>query len=110
MVKSLGRRAGAQSSIAEAAHAYIQQGLAPIPVHRGEKRPVGTGWQDKRLTEDDIAAHFSDGQNIGVLLGEPSGGLVDVDLDAEEVEALFENPRGQFAEGETGIPGDAFRT
>jgi P4 family phage/plasmid primase-like protien len=30
---------------------------------------------------EDVPKYFNNGQNIGILLGEPSGGLVDVDLD-----------------------------
>jgi hypothetical protein len=54
--------------------------VVPVP-HRG-KNPGLTGWQELRLTEAELPSHFRGGpQNIGVLLGEPSGWLVDVDLD-----------------------------
>lgn len=41
-----------------------------------------------RLGEGDLPAHFSNGQNIGLLLGEPSGGLIDVDVDAPQARAM----------------------
>lgn len=73
----------------ESAIAYTRRGWRVIPVPFGEKSPRLGGWQRLRLTEADLPHHF-DGrpQNIGVLLGEPSGGLVDVDLDCPEAVAL----------------------
>jgi hypothetical protein len=61
----------------------------PVPlVHRG-KRPVLPEWS--RLTHGtaDVSALFPENQerNLGISLGEPSGGLVDVDLDAPEAVA-----------------------
>src|SRR2546429_5804326 len=37
-----------------------------------------------RLGPDDLGCHFTNGENVGVLLGAPSGGLVDVDLDVPD--------------------------
>jgi DNA polymerase-1 len=50
------------------------------------KRPSFADWTSFRLTPDEIDTYFSPGGrvNIGVLLGEPSGGLLDVDLDSRE--------------------------
>lgn len=48
------------------------------------KRPVIDAWQKLRLSAEDIPSHFSAPQNIGVLLGESSGHLVDVDLDTPQ--------------------------
>jgi replicative DNA helicase len=71
------------------AREYLRQGWCPIPVPYRQKRPVLDGWQRLRLSEADLAAHFNgQPQNIGVLTGEPSGGLADADLDALEVLAL----------------------
>src|SRR5262249_40934227 len=51
----------------------------------GSKNPGYEGWQKRRLTKGDLEGNFPTGrENIGLLLGEPSGGLVDVDLDASE--------------------------
>jgi Bifunctional DNA primase/polymerase, N-terminal len=66
----------------ETAAEYAQRGWAPIPVKYKEKEPIPSGWQDLRITANEIEHWFSeDPTNIGILLGEPSGGLVDVDLD-----------------------------
>jgi hypothetical protein len=59
-----------------------------IPLRPRSKKPVGDEWQNWRLTVDEIDLAFSDSQNIGVLLGEPSHGLVDVDLDCDAAVAL----------------------
>jgi len=37
-----------------------------------------------RLTEEDLPGRFSQNENVGVLLGEPAGGLTDSDLDVFE--------------------------
>ena len=71
----------------EVARGYVQRGWAPIPVPYQSKAPVLQGWPTLRLGETALAQHFNGArQNIGVLLGEPSGGLVDIDLDAPEVQ------------------------
>ena len=70
----------------DAAHQYrVRYGWLPVPIPFRCKGPVLQGWQNLRLAESDLPAHF-DGksQNIGILLGPVSGGLVDVDLDCAE--------------------------
>jgi hypothetical protein len=76
------------SNLLDAARWYLARGYAPIPVPAGTKVPVLKGWTDLRLSQNDLPAHFNGTGNIGVLLGEPSGWLVDVDLDCEEAVAL----------------------
>lgn len=67
-----------------AARDYVLRGFAPIPIPKRAKAPVLDGWEKLRLAENDLAKHFKPMTNIGLLLGDPSGGLVDVDLDAPE--------------------------
>jgi hypothetical protein len=50
------------------------------------KKPVGEEWQKRKLA-DPIPA-FNDGDNIGVLLGEPSGNLVRLDPDFATIPAV----------------------
>ena len=76
------------ANLLDAARWYLARGYAPIPVPAGSKVPVLKGWTDLRLAETDLPQHFNGTGNIGVLLGEPSGWLVDVDLDCEEAVAL----------------------
>lgn len=72
-------------TVLDIARCYFARGWRTIPVPFQTKRPTLAGWQTLRLEEADLAHHFN-GQpsNIGTLLGEPSGGLVDVDLDCAE--------------------------
>lgn len=71
-----------------AARSYLQRGWVPIPIPRGSKKPVLEAWPTLRLAEENLADSFQADGNIGLLTGEPSGGLVDVDLDCDEAVAL----------------------
>jgi Bifunctional DNA primase/polymerase, N-terminal len=72
------------ASTRDRALGYIQRGWSPIQIPLGEKRPRLTGWQRLRLNEADALQHFNGVGNIGIILGEASGGLVDVDQDCPE--------------------------
>jgi hypothetical protein len=67
-----------------AATALIRRGVAVIPVPADEKNPKRFGWEALRIPEEEVPNYWTNGQNIGVLVGEPSGWRVDVDLDADE--------------------------
>jgi hypothetical protein len=67
-----------------AAAALIRRGVAVIPVPAGEKNPGRLGWQALRITEEQIPNYWTNGQNVGLLCGKPSGNRVDVDLDPDE--------------------------
>ncbi|NLG84125.1 MAG: hypothetical protein GX493_05875 [Firmicutes bacterium] len=70
------------AKILETARGYLARGWRVIPVPLKEKGLTEQGWQKLRLTEEDLPEHFGrEPRNIGVLLGEPSGWLIDVDLD-----------------------------
>jgi hypothetical protein len=61
---------------------YARQGWSVIPIPFRSKNPGFAGWEQLRLGESDICRRFSGSRhNIGVLLGGPSGDLIDVDLD-----------------------------
>lgn len=67
----------------------IARGWTPLPIPRRKKAPVIKGWQDLRIDAASVATYFNGhAQNVGVLLGVPSGGLVDVDLDTPEAVQL----------------------
>lgn len=61
-------------------------GVKTINLPHREKNPGRPGWQNERNNEEDLHRLFGNGalRNVGVLLGEPSNGLVDVDLDCPE--------------------------
>ena len=73
----------------EWARTYDARDWQYIPVPFKAKKPILDGWQNLRLTQIDIPGHF-DGQpqNIGVLLGDSSHSLTDIDLDAPEAVQL----------------------
>ncbi len=68
----------------DAALACIARGWSPIPVPHGSKSPLTPAWLKLRLSAGEAKSHFALNANIGVLLGEPSAWLVDIDLDCEE--------------------------
>jgi putative DNA primase/helicase len=74
-------------SSAHAAVKYIKHGYAPIPIPARSKAPNLKDWQLLRLEPEDVPRYFNNGRNIGLLLGEPSGGLIDIDLDTPEAVA-----------------------
>ncbi|OPX92333.1 MAG: hypothetical protein A4E53_00555 [Pelotomaculum sp. PtaB.Bin104] len=77
-----------QGNTLQAALSYTRRGWCVIPLPAGGKAPRGRGWQNLRLTEEELPARFTNGENVGVLLGEPSGWLTDIDLDCTEAVAL----------------------
>jgi hypothetical protein len=105
----------------EGAMVAIRLGLAPILVPPRQKKPVIKGWTELRLTRDDLPRYFSRNENCGVLNGAPSGGLLDVDLDAPEALAacgaflprtnlVFGRPSKPRAHREYRVQGDPPRT
>jgi bifunctional DNA primase/polymerase-like protein len=76
-----------------AARAYTRRGWRVVPVRPSEMSVAIVRWPEMRLDEGDLPKWFRGAavNNIGILTGEPSGGLVDVDCDAPEaVLAAFE--------------------
>lgn len=73
------------------AKAFIAQGWTPLPVPHRQKKTLLSQWP--KMTLADATAHadrwFADpSSNVGVSLGERSGGLVDIDLDCPEAVLL----------------------
>jgi hypothetical protein len=72
-------------SVLRAAQRYVHRGFTVVPIPHAKKGPNLEGWESLRLTVDDLPDHFNGRpQNIGLVLGRPSGGLVDVDHDVSE--------------------------
>lgn len=67
---------------------YWGLGWALVPVPHKEKGPKLPGWQKLRLDFEDLPEAFPVPSNVGVILGEASGGLVDVDLDCADAVEL----------------------
>jgi hypothetical protein len=78
---------GLAGDCVQAAISYVQYGWAPIPIPFGKKAPELKEWQRLKIQSEDVSQYFRPGMNVGILLGEPSGLLIDVDLDCAD--ALF---------------------
>lgn len=77
-----------ENKLLDAARAYHSAGFRVVPIPAGEKGPRFQGWPDLRIPEGDLHRHFNGAGNIGLVLGAPSGDLVDIDLDSDEAVAL----------------------
>lgn len=83
------------AAVVEAALDAYRRGLTPLPIPRHSKGPTMAGWNKLRWPdpttdtgegEDAVRSAFEEytaggSTNLGVLLGEASGDLIDVDLD-----------------------------
>jgi len=91
----------------EAAPYYLAKGFLPIPIPFRKKGAVLEHWEDLRPTTEELPRLFPEGEhlNVGLLLGAPSGGLVDVDLDSvEAVRAAAHLPPRGWIHGRPGKP------
>lgn len=83
--------------IVEQLRDLVGRDVVLLPIPPGEKGPRFTGWQNvtaASMEDPAYLARLNHGGNIGVLLGQPSGGLcsIDVDDDAALDEFLALNP------------------
>lgn len=77
--------------VTTAALGYRARGFFCVPIPTGEKGPRIKEWQNLRLEESALRDAFTQRTgNVGLVLGEPSGWLVDVDLDCPEAIELAE--------------------
>lgn len=99
----------------DAAAWAVQHGYQPVAVRTGTKRPYQTvemgAWTHQRYEGDQVreqfAAYAEDGaRNIGLSLGEPSNGLVDIDIDHPKASRLKEHflPATPMRSGRPGRP------
>lgn len=72
----------------EYAKDYQGRGYAPLPLPLKAKNPGFNDWQKYQPVNGQLERDFSGEGNIGLLLGEPSGWLIDVDLDWPEAQKL----------------------
>jgi putative DNA primase/helicase len=69
-------------NVLQAAQAYTRAGICVTPLIG--KSPTLKEWQDRRLEEEELSFEFLSNRNVGALLGDPSNGLIDVDLDQHQ--------------------------
>jgi hypothetical protein len=77
-------RSNVRPTALDYARDYIRRGWSPTPIAKGTKRPRTPGWQRLRISEADAPRYFGADCNIGIILGEASSGLIDLDLDCAE--------------------------
>ncbi|MFL5238833.1 MAG: bifunctional DNA primase/polymerase [Rhizomicrobium sp.] len=71
--------------VIETVISYCRRGWNPIPIQFKTKKPTGTAWQTRTITEADVPKYFNGApQNVGIIMGPSSGGLTDLDLDCVE--------------------------
>ena len=70
-----------QQSRLEAARTFVLAKWQPVPLLAREKRPMHPDWPNRDFAVEDLEKYFSGEGNIGLKCGDPSGGLVDVDID-----------------------------
>ncbi|WP_020469526.1 bifunctional DNA primase/polymerase [Zavarzinella formosa] len=82
-------------TLSQYARKYYENGWAPVAYEQGTKAPKTQGWQNlnfKNLGDDYLNDKFPEGfnNNVGLVLGVNSSGLVDVDCDCEEAVLVAE--------------------
>jgi hypothetical protein len=90
----------------------LRRGYTAVPIRDGAKSPFGMRWQHTRWTDpEQVTASFNGwakegASGIGLLLGEPSSGLIDVDLDHATALRLREHflPPSAMMTGHAGRP------
>jgi len=76
-------------AILEIALGYVDRGWNPVPREFKKKFPTAKDWEKVIISEVSVFDHFSSGdQNIGLMMGQTSRGLTDVDLDCDEAIAV----------------------
>lgn len=74
-----------------AARQYVEAGFTPLSVKPKDKAPQARSWGSTTWAGPDdpnLTAVFTADVNVGIILGKPSGGVVDIDLDCPEAVAL----------------------
>jgi len=71
-----------------AAREYHRRGWAVVPIPAGSKAPNTPGWDKRAFRAEELGRTFGASDNIGVILGPRSTGLVDIDLDCREALGL----------------------
>jgi putative DNA primase/helicase len=77
---------------------YLDRGWRLVLLKSKSKAPCRNEWTSVKLTDAEAFAHVEGGGNLGVQVGEPSGHLVDLDLDvaeARKLAATFLPPTGR---------------
>lgn len=101
----------ADDTVLEAALEAYRSGWLPVPIVGGQKRPALSSWSHQEYeNEESVVSTFKGLQaehdhplNVGLVLGESSNGLVDVDLDHPKALRLRDQflPHTEMVSGRT---------
>ena len=82
---------GRMSLVTQEAKDLLSQGVTPLRLAHRQKKPPGS-WEKNTVTSENVEELLGNDRpwNLGVLLGKPSGGLVDIDLDIPEAALVAE--------------------
>lgn len=86
---------------------YIKKGYKPVPVEKRGKKVAIDDWPNLEIDISNIDEYFSSpNQNVGLILGKRSRGLVDIDLDCDEAIDLADSylPTTSSIFGRRGAP------
>ena len=72
------------NNINEAYDTYSSNGWAVVPLRPNKKKPAIRDWETLAPNSSRAMRMLKDNSNIGIVLGDNSGGLVDIDLDCKE--------------------------
>ena len=76
--------------IPHAAVFYNRMGWEPLVLPERKKAPKGKWGDLPRMTDEELTRKFGVTNNLGIALGERSGGLVDLDFDWSEAARVAE--------------------
>lgn len=96
------------SELGRAALSYVRAGFAVFPLRPGGKEPRTKNglndWTDDEESVVEVWTAFPD-SNVGIVCGEPSGGLLVVDLDLHpERDVYGTDALGEWERGHGGLP------
>jgi KaiC/GvpD/RAD55 family RecA-like ATPase len=72
----------------ETALQLLDMGMRPVKVLPASKKAYEDGWQKIIHDAESVRREFRPSDNVGALMGEPSGWIVDVDLDTPDAVKL----------------------
>lgn len=87
-----------------------EYGMAPCLLHPGKKKPREKGWPKLSYTAKEIEQDFNSGHNVGIMLGRPSNGIIDFDIDTDDAlrPAEYYLPEDTFIYGREGREGSHY--
>lgn len=68
--------------------ALLREGFKPVRLKPMDKVAIEQGWQRRVHDDDSVLRDFRPGENVGALMGELAGWVVDIDLDSEKAVEL----------------------